>query len=131
VVVVLFFFSLFFFVHTDALVSCVCTVVSDYSGSNSDVWSFGLTIMELATGMYPYFKKGPGSRVTAPSTFIELLQSIQMEASPALSTDEFSENICDFVAQSLVKDSETRPSSMSLLVCRVCACVCVYVFACL
>jgi hypothetical protein len=89
--------------------------------------------MELATGMYPYFKKGPGSRVTAPSTFIELLQSIQMEASPALTTDKFSENLCDFVALSLVKDSETRPSSMSLLVCRVCTClcmICVYLIVC-
>ena len=31
--------------------------------SNSDVWSYGLTVVELALGRYPYFEKSPNKEV--------------------------------------------------------------------
>ncbi|CAJ0947253.1 unnamed protein product, partial [Mesorhabditis belari] len=66
----------------------------------SDVWSVGITLVELARGTYPY----PGG-----SEFEILTALLQMPA-PSLSVEEgFTPEFCNFVELCLNKDVEKRP----------------------
>ncbi len=54
----------------------------------SDIWSFGLIILELATGTYPYKN----------ATFVELLQLVVNEPSPEIPNDDnYSEEFKSFI----------------------------------
>ncbi|XP_055706669.1 dual specificity mitogen-activated protein kinase kinase 4-like [Phlebotomus papatasi] len=76
----------------------------------SDVWSLGITLMEVATGKFPYPKWG--------SVFEQLYQVVQGEP-PSLTTSyngmEFSEEFVAFVNTCLIKDESNRPKYSKLL----------------
>lgn len=79
--------------------------------SQSDVWSLGLSLLELATGKYPLQpEKG---RVP---TLFELLEIIVKNDPPQLPTEgDFSADFRSFIHDCLLKDSSRRPSPLDLL----------------
>jgi serine/threonine protein kinase len=72
----------------------------------SDVWSFGISMLEISTGQYPY------SRWT--SVFEQLKQVVLGDA-PRLPQGSFSEELCHFVELCLDKQVETRVSYPTLM----------------
>ncbi len=76
----------------------------------SDVWSLGITLMEVATGKFPYPKWG--------SVFEQLYQVVQGEP-PRLQASyegmEFSDEFVDFVNTCLIKEEMHRPKYAKLL----------------
>ncbi|EIW69968.1 hypothetical protein TREMEDRAFT_30196 [Tremella mesenterica DSM 1558] len=80
--------------------------LSTYTVS-SDVWSVGLSIIELAKGCYPY----------PPETFANVfaqLQAIVYGPAPTL-PHGYSADAHDFVAKCLLKDPNARPTYAQLL----------------
>ncbi|KXN71284.1 MAP kinase [Conidiobolus coronatus NRRL 28638] len=73
----------------------------------SDVFSLGLSILEIATGKYPY------SSDKFDSVFV-ILNEIVMGEAPKL-PDTYSDIAQDFVAQCLQKSPEKRPTYAELL----------------
>jgi len=71
----------------------------------SDVWSLGITLLELALGRFPF----------PPLGIFELLQFIIHEPIAPLDPDRFPADFCDFVAVCLIKDPRARPSPSELL----------------
>ncbi|KAI9293985.1 MAP kinase [Neoconidiobolus thromboides FSU 785] len=74
----------------------------------SDIWSVGLTMLEVATGDYPYSDKNYDS-------VFARLNAIVMTESPTLPEPEFSPEARDFVSQCLRKKPEDRPTYSELL----------------
>lgn len=66
----------------------------------SDVWSFGITMFEIATGRYPYHHA---------RGFFEQLKSICTNPPPRLPEHRFSEMFENFIDQCLQKDDLLRP----------------------
>ncbi|GJN90943.1 hypothetical protein Rhopal_003957-T1 [Rhodotorula paludigena] len=81
-------------------------VVTSYSAA-SDVWSLGLTIIEVAIGHYP-FPPETYSNVFAQLTAI-------VHGDPPTLPERYSPEAQDFVAQCLRKDARLRPSYQQLL----------------
>lgn len=71
-----------------------------------DVWSYGIVLIELATGKYP-FREHPN--------FLEMLEQIQYDDSPSLSKVQYSTEMIDFIDQCLRKDRDSRPQAIQLL----------------
>ena len=71
----------------------------------SDVWSLGITLIELAEGRNPF------GVLTAQAA----MKSICLNPSPSLSSSAYSSDFVDFVKQCLVKEQEQRPSVAELL----------------
>lgn len=86
----------------------------------SDVWSVGLTVMELAVGRFPFDSNeaAAGDRASAgPMGILDLLQTIVHEPAPKLPKSEaFPPILDDFVAKTLLKDPEERPTPRELYV---------------
>ena len=74
--------------------------------ANSDVWSFGLSIMSVALGSYPLATKGG---------YWGILDSVKEGPVPTLPDDEFSEVFQHFIDQCLQKDPDNRPDVDELL----------------
>lgn len=74
-------------------------------GIRSDVWSLGITIVELATNQFPYTWRNP----------FEMLKQVVQGDAPQLPADKFSPELQDFVAQCLKKDVQQRPRYSQLL----------------
>ena len=107
---------------------------------NSDVWSLGISMIELATGSFPIPQKGEAlpivatrnpddpipERVVDPAgapSLYELLAYIVDSAPPVLPANEiYSPEFTDFVAVCCIHDSKARPAQAELLV-RWHACV--------
>lgn len=70
----------------------------------SDVWSLGVTLVELATGKYPY----------AGSEF-DMMSKIMYDEPPRLNPDQFSPDFCDLVESCLQRDPTMRPNYDLLL----------------
>ncbi|XP_055544957.1 dual specificity mitogen-activated protein kinase kinase 4-like [Wyeomyia smithii] len=76
----------------------------------SDVWSLGITLMEVGTGKFPYPKWG--------SVFEQLSQVVEGDPprlSPSYNGMEFSLDFVNFVNTCLIKDEKDRPKYSKLL----------------
>lgn len=84
----------------------------------SDVWSVGLTVMELAIGRFPFDAQdaAAGDRASSgPMGILDLLQQIVHEPAPKLPKSEAFPAILDeFVAKCLLKNPDERPSPRQL-----------------
>ncbi|XP_076984434.1 dual specificity mitogen-activated protein kinase kinase 5 isoform X6 [Tamandua tetradactyla] len=81
-------------------------------GIHSDVWSLGISFMELALGRFPYpqIQKNQGSLMP-----LQLLQCIVDEESPVLPVGEFSEPFVHFITQCMRKQPKERPAPEELM----------------
>lgn len=90
----------------------------------SDVWSVGLTVMELAVGRFPFdtSDSAAGDRASAgPMGILDLLQQIVHESAPKLpKSDAFPPILHDFVGKCLLKKPEERPTPRELYVRAIC-----------
>ncbi|KAJ5162400.1 Dual specificity protein kinase FUZ7 [Penicillium capsulatum] len=84
----------------------------------SDVWSVGLSVMELAVGRFPFDSSdsAAGNRASAgPMGILDLLQQIVHETAPKLpKSDAFPPILHDFVGKCLLKKSDERPTPKEL-----------------
>lgn len=82
----------------------------------SDVWSVGLTLMELAIGKFPFGGSGDdGDEPGGPQGILDLLQQIVLEPAPKLpKSDAFPSILEDMVAKCLLKDPAERPTPKEL-----------------
>ncbi|KAH8821068.1 kinase-like domain-containing protein [Xylogone sp. PMI_703] len=82
----------------------------------SDVWSFGLSVMELAIGKFPFdasehLSDGDGQ----PSGILDLLQQIVYEPAPKLpKSDAFPQILEDMIQKCMAKNPEERPTPQEL-----------------
>lgn len=79
--------------------------ISQY-GIRSDVWSFGISLMELATGTFPYAEWG---------TPFDQIKQVVTEDAPRLKPGEFSPDFEDMITRCLQKNWEDRPNYEDLL----------------
>eukprot|EP00118_Oscarella_pearsei_P021200 m.236768 g.236768 ORF g.236768 m.236768 type:complete len:573 (+) comp40138_c0_seq9:211-1929(+) len=115
------------FVGTNAYMAPERILGGEYR-AQSDVWSLGMTVVELALGHFPFSGSGLKSEGMLP---IELLQCIVNEVNPTaqrellichrrqdpqrLPEDQFSPACIDFTLQCLQKSPERRPTVSALL----------------
>ncbi|XP_062387934.1 dual specificity mitogen-activated protein kinase kinase 6-like [Sardina pilchardus] len=71
----------------------------------SDIWSLGITLIELAILRFPYESWG---------TPFQQLKQVVDEPSPQLPADRFSPEFVDFTSQCLKKNSQERPAYSEL-----------------
>lgn len=85
----------------------------------SDVWSLGLTLLELAIGRFPFDADGSaaGTRASAgPMGILDLLQKIVNEPAPRLPKNvAFPPSLELMIEHCLIKDPDSRPSPEELL----------------
>ena len=86
----------------------------------SDVWSVGLTIMELAIGRFPFDASdaAAGDRASAgPMGILDLLQQIVHEPAPRLpECDAFPPILDEMIQKCLLKNPDDRPTPRQLYV---------------
>ena len=85
----------------------------------SDVWSVGLTIMELAIGKFPFDASDATGEegYTAPGGILDLLQQIVHEPAPILPKADAFPPILDMMIQKcLLKQPDERPTPRELYV---------------
>jgi mitogen-activated protein kinase kinase len=82
----------------------------------SDVWSFGLSIMELAIGKFPFAASEQLSDgECAPAGILDLLQQIVHEPAPRLpKSDAFPSILEDMIQKCLFKTPDQRPTPQEL-----------------
>lgn len=71
----------------------------------SDVWSLGISVIEMVEGKHPYSEYGEE----------DLRNAVVNEDSPSLSSSEWSSDLVDFVDACLVKDEHERASVRALM----------------
>ncbi|XP_045889471.1 dual specificity mitogen-activated protein kinase kinase 5 isoform X3 [Micropterus dolomieu] len=76
-------------------------------GIHADVWSVGISFMELALGMFPYPQP------------LQLLQCIVDEDPPVLPVGQFSEKFVHFITQCMRRQPKERPAPNNLMVLQV------------
>ncbi|XP_026992903.1 dual specificity mitogen-activated protein kinase kinase 5 isoform X2 [Tachysurus fulvidraco] len=81
-------------------------------GIHSDVWSLGISFMELALGHFPYrqIQKNQGSLIP-----LQLLQCIVDEDPPMLPVSQFSDKFVHFITQCMKKQPKERPAPNNLM----------------
>ncbi|KAF2707852.1 dual specificity mitogen-activated protein kinase [Pleomassaria siparia CBS 279.74] len=82
----------------------------------SDVWSVGLTLMELAIGKFPFGgSNDDDDEPGGPQGILDLLQQIVLEPAPKLpKSDAFPSILEDCIAKCLLKDPAERPTPKDL-----------------
>lgn len=81
-------------------------------GIHSDVWSVGISFMELALGAFPYpqIQKNQGSLMP-----LQLLQCIVDEDPPILPVGQFSQKFVHFITQCMKRLPKERPAPNNLM----------------
>jgi len=96
------------FVGTANYMSPERALGKDYS-YQSDVWSAGMVVYELACGRYPFNTK----------VFLELYECLCLQPEPRLETargaGDYPAPLCDFVAQCLTRETSGRPEAFTLV----------------
>ncbi len=83
----------------------------------SDVWSFGLSIMELAIGKFPFASEQLSDGDGAPAGILDLLQQIVHEPAPKLpKSDAFPAILEEMIQKCLSKVPDERPTPQELWV---------------
>ena len=88
----------------DAFYNAAPEVFEGNACLKSDVWSLGVSIIELAEGRNPY--------MSIPAS--EIKRTVVETPSPSLSS-RWSAQFVDFVNRCLIKDAEKRPSIANLM----------------
>jgi len=83
-------------------------IMSTRYNQSSDIWSFGLTILEVFTGEFP---------LTSSKSFIEIFQYFKNTDNyePNFASKDCSDAFKDFIRSTLRKDPRKRPSAIELL----------------
>jgi serine/threonine protein kinase len=81
-------------------------IIGEGYDQRADVWSLGITVLEMSEHNHPLFEKNP---MTA------MFQIVNQEAPSLTVPAQWSEGFRDFVARILVKDPEKRPTPDQLL----------------
>lgn len=85
----------------------------------SDVWSVGLTVMELAIGRFPFdaSETAAGGREAGPSGILDLLQQIVHEPPPRLpKSTAFPASLDEMIQSCLQNKADDRPTPRELFV---------------
>ncbi|KAJ1808541.1 Protein kinase C signaling pathway involved MAPKK protein, partial [Coemansia sp. RSA 2599] len=85
-------------------------IQGDRYAVQSDVWSLGLTLIEVSQNQFPFPPPGHPQL-----SVIELLEYIIHMPVPEMSPDRFSKECCDFVRRCLIKEPSRRPTPSQLL----------------
>lgn len=80
-------------------------------GYKSDIWSFGLVMLECATGQFPYALP---DQEDGWINYFSIMQTIVEQPPPCASTDHSLE-FCSFISSCLQKDPKARLSAQQLL----------------
>lgn len=93
-------------------------IMGDKYTVKSDVWSFGLTIMELAVGKFPFdASEHVSDGDTQPASILDLLQQIVNEPAPRLPKSEaFPQILEDMIQKCMAKNPKNRPTPQELYV---------------
>ncbi|CAI8006468.1 Dual specificity mitogen-activated protein kinase kinase 5 [Geodia barretti] len=99
------------FIGTNAYMAPERILGGEY-GIHSEIWSLGLSTLEMALGRFPYLPEG-----SKPSSLVpfELLQCIVNEKPPTLSLEHFSPSLIEFTQQCMQKLPKARPGITALL----------------
>eukprot|EP00285_Hemiselmis_virescens_P018623 CAMPEP_0173404200 /NCGR_PEP_ID=MMETSP1356-20130122/58765_1 /TAXON_ID=77927 ORGANISM="Hemiselmis virescens, Strain PCC157" /NCGR_SAMPLE_ID=MMETSP1356 /ASSEMBLY_ACC=CAM_ASM_000847 /LENGTH=519 /DNA_ID=CAMNT_0014364837 /DNA_START=41 /DNA_END=1597 /DNA_ORIENTATION=- len=73
----------------------------------SDIWSLGLTLMQCATGEYPYLRN-------SGKAYWELMDAIVKKEPPTLPENGYSSGLEQFLSSCLQKDQKSRPTAQEL-----------------
>lgn len=74
--------------------------------SKADIWSFGITAMELANGMPPYYDQPP----------MKVIMLVLKNAPPELpASDSWDPGFCEIISSCLRRNPEERPTADQLL----------------
>lgn len=90
---------------TDVLFYAAPEQFSDRWEEKSDVWSLGISLIELAEGKNPYADYKP----------LDVVKAIRENPPPTLSGERWSAEFVDFVNQCLVKDVKDRAALRELI----------------
>ena len=96
----------------DCAITCTVYYVRTIPGRDgfdvrSDVWSLGISVIELATGRFPF---PPWN-----SVFDQLTSVVEGNPPCLPEAGDFSDNFRDFVVKCLIKDVDARPKYRELL----------------
>lgn len=99
------------FIGTNAYMAPERVLGGEY-GIHSEIWSLGISVLEMALGRFPFLNEG-----SKPSSLMpfELLQCIVNEKPPTLPSDRFSASFIDFTLQCIQKQPKARSTIDALL----------------
>ena len=76
----------------------------------SDIWSLGISLIEMAEGTHPYAKC---------TSFAEVTKAVCFNDPPSLSSSTWSSDFVEFISKCLVKDVNERWSVIQLMDVRL------------
>ncbi|KAJ2997739.1 Serine/threonine-protein kinase 25 [Globomyces sp. JEL0801] len=88
------------------------------SGQMADIWSLGITVIEMATGNPPFADQDPRRALfLIPRSRFEIFKNFNRSRPPKLSGN-FSTSMKDFISTCLKEDPDDRPNTEDLLKCK-------------